>query len=276
MNQRQAEHDRYFRVRRSGAGAPLVAFYEAAIVAYHRLLREILDGYSLTPIELGHLRGALEGILFRLQPPDRSAATSRARSPVPIVAVPPVGQVDVLRRWVRGHHVFFILIQALLLAHEWLSRAMHVAQPSGVHAMLDWATELWWAAGAAFRFAGDFDQRLYATIVRPSMCPPYLSEGFSGLHSVDHAELMGLLKAARPTIDDRRLMHPAAHRSYLWALSSVYDSHVYVCEEFVNQGPSLKGNASSKYLSSAVAVLGGPLKQRAMTNAGAPPLFEED
>lgn len=274
-NPLQAEYDRYFRVRRVETTAPLAAFYEATVIAYYRLLAESLEGHSLTPVELGYLRGALEGVLLRLQTPDRSPASRSLRRPAVAFATPPRGQVDVLRRWVRGHHAFFVMIQALLLAHEWLSRAMRSGEPARIQAMLNWATELWWAAGAAFRFAGDFEQDLYATIVRPSMCPPHVSDGFSGLHSPDHTELMGQLKASRAALDDRCLTHPVEHRSYLSALSSVYDSHVYVCEEFVGNGPSLKGTAS-RYGSNATAVLGGPLKQRAMAHAGAPSVVDED
>ena len=271
LSPRQIEYDRYFRVRRAESSAPLRVYYDATIVAYHRLLRESLCEHSLTPIEFGQLRAGLEGVLFRLRSPEHPVSV-RCPPPRP---VPPAGAVGeplppdrALRRWVRGHHAFFVLIQGLLLGHERLVRAMRAGQSPRIQAMLDWTVELWWASAAAFRLAGDFDAHAYATIVRPSMAPPHVSEGFSGLHSADHTELIGMLKATRPAIEDRCVTHPAEHRSYLWALSSVYDSHVYVCEELVGDGPSLK-HSGSRYGARATAVLARPLKQRAMYGGGA-------
>jgi hypothetical protein len=272
LSPRQVEYDWYFRVRRAESSAPLSAFYDAVVVAYHRLLRESLNEHSLTPIEFGQLRAGLEGVLFRLRSPEPPVSVRCARprpSPSAASAGEPLPPDRALRRWMRGHHAFFVLIQGLLLAHERLVRAMRAGQSPRIQAMLDWTIELWWAAAGAFRLAGDFDAQAYATVVRPSMSPPHVSEGFSGLHSADHTELIGMLKATRGAIEDRCVTHPAEHRSYLWALSSVYDSHVYVCEEFVGDGPSLK-SSGSRYGSRATAVLAGPLKQRAMYGAGAP------
>ncbi len=190
-----------------------------------------------------------------------SVQCARPRPSPPAAAVgDPLPPDRALRRWVRGHHAFFVLIQGLLLGHEQLVRAMRAGQPLRIQAMLDWTVELWWASAAAFRLAGDFDAHAYATVVRPSMSSPHVSEGFSGLHSADHTELIGMLKATRSAIEDRCVTHPAEHRSYLWALSSVYDSHVYVCEEFVGDGSSLK-SSGSRYGARATAVLAGPLKR---------------
>src|SRR5204862_471760 len=82
---------------------------------------------------------------------------------------------DPLRRWRVGHHVFFALIQSLVVTFHWFSSAIAAADLDAAQAALELAATLMWGSAAAFRFAGDFPPEEYDEVVRPSMMPPNLA-----------------------------------------------------------------------------------------------------
>jgi hypothetical protein len=148
--------------------------------------------------------------------------------------------VSPLQRWQNGHWLFSVLLQGLILAHKQLALALQQQDWPAVNAALTDATQLWWTCAAAFHFAGDFSRAAYTDIVRPSMEPPHEREGFSGLLSVDHHYLVKHLRALKPLLETLPVELQRRHRTYLWALDAMYESHAWVCAFHVGRGGSLK------------------------------------
>jgi hypothetical protein len=152
--------------------------------------------------------------------------------------------LEALRRWENGHHLFFVLIQGLIVVHQRLEQALRNEDwPAANDALTD-ATQLWWACAAAFHFTGDFTQDAYETSVRPSMEPPRERDGFSGLHSADHSYLLQLLRTLKPLLETLPPELKRRHGTYLWSLDALYESHAMVCERHVGSKPSLKMEAA--------------------------------
>ena len=255
------EFDTYFRVERIDEADGRVVLGEALLVAYHQFLTDLGLGTSLLPLELGHLTASVERMLCVLADDGPAAPASRT----PPEAAPPAqaAVVDAMTRWVTGHHLFFALVQSLIVVHEWLERALRENGLHDAREALVVATELWWACAAAFRFAGDFPAQAYTDTVRPSMAPPFVSEGFSGSLFSDHVYLLRRLKRMKPALQALPRELRAQHRQYLNALDSVYCSHAFVCERFVGSAASLRDSARGTE-ASAAATIRGRLKQRAV------------
>lgn len=146
-------------------------------------------------------------------------------------------------RWKRGHHVFHVYLTAmnslledclgLLAGREWQS----------LEAELDELTNLYDASTAGMRYAADFAPDDYTEVVRPSMEPPFLSPGFSGVMNREHREMLSgvrCLRAAirrepagvpRPVGDAWTRLEDAQRRNRA--------SHEFVCRRFVPDGVSL-------------------------------------
>lgn len=260
----EREYDAYFGVRRDRDDAPRAVFHDAVLIAYAQLLDESLRGPPPRPIEFGLLCAALEDLLHRSARPGGAPAADAegALAPAPLTA-----DVAALRRWRRGHHVFFVLIAGLVITHGALRRCLEAGDEAGARGGLRLATDLWWAAAAALPFAGDLPPGSYESVIRPSMQPPHTSREFSGLHSADHAVLIRQLRGLR----DRMAALPEAlvtqHHSYLRSLRVVYQSHAAVCEHFVGRQPSLVGRRT--HARPAPEVLRTTLQQRTLALAGA-------
>ena len=151
---------------------------------------------------------------------------------------------EALMRWENGHHLFFVLIQALIVVHKRLEQALNNKDWKAGNEHLTDATQLWWACAAAFHFTGDFTPEAFDTIIRPSMAPPHEREGFSGLLSADHGYLMKSLKTLKPLLETLPPELKRRHRTYLWGLDAMYESHAMVCELHVGNNPSLKMEAA--------------------------------
>ncbi len=161
---------------------------------------------------------------------------------------------DALRRWVRGHRIFMVLIQGLVIAVDELADTVARAESDQAAEALDLAASLMRASEAALRFAGDFTREEYQDLVRPTLMPPAAPPGLSGLHWRDHehlvkrlAEVRQLLAGVDPTLVPLR----AAFRE---AYAAAYDAHRFVCARFVGEdvGSLLMTPKSKK---SAVGVL---------------------
>jgi hypothetical protein len=175
-------------------------------------------------------------------------------------------RIDSLKRWETGHHLFSVLIQATIVAHKHLERSIVRQDWISVNDSLAEATQLWFACAAAFHYTADFAPSDFDTIVRPSMEPPYELEGFSGLFSPDHAQLIQTLGKLKPLL---RTLPPECkrrHATYLWAVDAVYESHAWVCKLQVGDKPSLKGQAAGDDIPAPDKIRG--LKTRTLRLAG--------
>jgi hypothetical protein len=266
-SERNTEYDVYFGVQRHLGGDPLVCLCEAALVAYYRLMLDSLRGHSLGPVELAHLQGTFEAII-----------SSLAGTPVPAPADPMAtgastgtrmaAPVDAMVRWKLGHHAFFVLIQMLIVAHARLAAALNQGHLGVAHEAFSLSTRLWWGTAATFRYTADFDADDYENIVRPSMSPPFLKEGFSGLFSPDHSHLLRIVKSIRPSLQALPEALCRDHQLYLEGLDVMYEAHAFVCEQFVGGGRSLKGGSYKDPSTSAPNIIRRDLKSRTMLLAG--------
>lgn len=113
-----------------------------------------------------------------------SRVTAAARAPFDTERVD--GARGPLRRWKLGHQVFHLLLTAM---NSGLDEAL-AATRSGAWPQLPDGLEqlrlLYDSATAAMEYASDFPAAAYRDEVRPTMAPPHLPPGFSGVFNRDH------------------------------------------------------------------------------------------
>lgn len=155
-------------------------------------------------------------------------------------------KVDAMARWRIGHHGFFLLIQGIVAALLRFESAIKVNDLEAAGSALEKATSLMWGSAAALHFAGDFVGEDYDQIVRVAMSPPNVSDGFSGLLSLDHACMINVLKRLKPVFEKLPATLKHQHEKLLWAMAAAYDSHKFVCSKFKGgEMPSLRMSKES-------------------------------
>jgi hypothetical protein len=238
-----AEYDAYFAVVRVG-DEPARALLRGALVAYAEVLHDKSEGGSaLTPEEWNTLRIAFSALFAFMRAPDAGPPQDRCahaarRTPRARREARPVHPLE---RWRIGHHVFFVLIQGLIMAFRCFEHAMAARDLQQAGAALDLATALMHGSATALRVASDFPPDDYERVVRPSMSPPHVSSGFSGLLSVDHKVMLTVIRRLRPLLAEMPTGLEEKHSRYLVAASAAYDAHKYVCERFKGDAqPSLR------------------------------------
>lgn len=162
--------------------------------------------------------------------------------------------VNALTRWKTGHKAFFIHLQGLIVALRRFRSAIEAGDLDAADTQLRAAASLMFSSAALMRFTGDFSSEDYATEVRPTMSPPNTIEGFSGLLSRDHREVVSLIGQLKPVFARLpRRLHDS-RQLFLAGAAAVYESHKYVCELFGGgETNSLRMNESSE--KSSVEVL---------------------
>ncbi|WP_156338909.1 non-ribosomal peptide synthetase [Chondromyces crocatus] len=140
-----------------------------------------------------------------------------------------------LARWIHGHHVFFPLIQALLVTHALVLESLQENELARASEALWLSSLLLRASGVAMKLAGDMTPEAYADVVRPAM-----PEGFSGLMSADHAALMKLVRGLKRCTDDPPHALRAPLRAYRLAVGAAYGAHIHVCAHHVGSHASLR------------------------------------
>ncbi|SFB25641.1 hypothetical protein SAMN05216266_10744 [Amycolatopsis marina] len=148
-------------------------------------------------------------------------------------------------RWKLGHQLFHLhlaTMNGLLLQGEHALEKSHWPELEAVFGRL---TVLYDAATATMRYAADFSQELYERVIRPSMAPPFMTPGFSGVLNIEHEQMLNRLTALRRGFKsaDRAGRAPGDVRdaaTRLWsAQSRNRRHHIFVCEQFVPEGKSL-------------------------------------
>jgi hypothetical protein len=134
------------------------------------------------------------------------------------------------RRWLRGHQIFLILIQAMIQITATMADPARSARRDDALAML---TTLFEASAAAMRHTANFDPLIYDRMIRPSMAPPHIVNGFSGLFSSDHRMLLQLLRSEGETLRQGAFACPHLQAKMIAALGKLYDDHGAVCAQFV-------------------------------------------
>jgi hypothetical protein len=155
--------------------------------------------------------------------------------------------VKALTRWKTGHKAFLIHLQGLIVALRRFRSAIEGDDLDAADDHLRAAAGLMFSSAALMRFTGDFDRQAYETVVRPSMCPPNTIEGFSGLLSRDHREVVRLIGQLKPIFAALPKRLHDSRQLFLAGAAAVYESHKYVCELFGGGATnSLRMNESSE------------------------------
>lgn len=246
------------------SGDPLLVLIEGIFQGYRELLQEaLMAGTSVDAQQWTNLRNGFESMLRYIaqQPVNRSAD---APLYLPTTTRECHDDYDPLRRWVLGHHVFYVLIQSLIVAIDCFNSEIESDNLEEAETALALATVLMWSSESALRFAGDFSVTGYNDVVRPSMMPPHAPPGLSGQFSRDHVYLVKFMTGLKQIFAH---LHPSLrpqHEQFMQALQTAYESHKFVCDRFVSseQG-SLRMNATSK--NTAADVLEGLKKVRLKT-----------
>ena len=230
----RANDEVFHIVRVEGQTFPLLV--HSTLQGFVALLEEALSaGAKLTPVEWSRLRTAF-AVLFETF---RGEHVSEEMPPEAIVAPEPPAaarcdrQQNALQRWTRGHHMFMVVIQGLVVIFNCLRHELEASNLRTADALLRAATRLMMGVGPALRFTGDFGYSEYEKEVRPTLTPPAAPPGLSGLYWRDHEYLMKLLARMRPMLMNldaslRDHLHPLHE-----ALATAYESHKFVCGSFV-------------------------------------------
>ncbi len=230
-----ADLDAYCRIVRVTGDAPWI-FLRGVLQANLILLEEVSEGgTSLAEDKLHRLDDAFAAVVSYL-----SAPSGHSAGRIGIWNAAPVRSSDAIRRWVRGHHIFVMLTQGLILALQDLEDALTDGRNSDVAAALDLATVLMEGSAIAFQFTGDFAPTQYRDTVRPTMMPPRAPEGLSGVLSVDHRCLLQILNRLRPRLKELQRLSRDRYGRFVTAFQAAYDDHIHVCSRFVGRKePSL-------------------------------------
>lgn len=238
-NRDDSSHDDFFRIRRV-EGHSYGIFVRTIIRAARVLSRDVDEApVTLAPARLDAIDRALSDLLSCvLGAPARDGARVtqwKTRG----------GRHRPMQRWVRGHQVFAAITQGLIFAFQEIGVQAHNENVGDCGHLVDLAITLLAGAAAALEFTGDFPPEDYSDIIRPSMRPPFVSETFSGLLSIDHRHFVKTLRASKPALDVIRERDTFRHDRLSQAVSNVYESHKFVCERFVGKLPSLRLETSS-------------------------------
>jgi hypothetical protein len=164
---------------------------------------------------------------------------------------PEAAPIDALLRWRRGHQVFFVLMQGLILSANLAIDAIVGGDISRARFALATATACMDGAGAALRYAGDFSPTQYARTVRPAMGPPLVNPRFSGLQARDHRVMLNRFQDVRLKIDRSTGALAGAYARFRHATAQAYAAHKFVCARFGGSSePSLRMAANSTSMAS--------------------------
>lgn len=154
----------------------------------------------------------------------------------------PSGPTDEPIRWLRGHHLFFVCLNALIIVLGRTQEALRAGELDRARVGLRNAISLLASTGACFRYTGDINPKVFKNTARASM---EIHEGFTGLWSKDHQVMIRLLKDTKSLF---ARLHPSDASlcvEFDHAVSHCWLNHVEVCSIAVGEQLSLNASASS-------------------------------
>ena len=184
--------------------------------------------------------------------------------PVPEVGPTSGDRATALRRWRCGHRLFFVVTQGIVSALSGLARAVSEDDRPTACSALSAAAALSRGAAAALRFTADFPAEAYADTVRPSMMPPGVPPGFSGVQGPDHRVLVELYRRMGPVFAS---LDPETWpiRAFQDASAEMFAAHMGVCDRFGGSAhPSIlmEANGHQDARVTATHVLDGLVRSR--------------
>ncbi len=229
-------YDAYFRIDRTHDPATWWA-------GAQRVARLVVDDLPATGLDEDLRADLLAGVSRLLLASASAPAHSGTTMPV---RTPPYGEDGVAaRRWKLGHHLFHHML-ALMNSHvDAIASALDESDPVTVGPLVEELTVLYDSATATMHYASSFPVSAYAETVRPSMEPPWMPPGFSGMFNREHETLLsgltGLKSRLRGRTADWSLPADvrAASRALWKAQSRNRREHKMICDRFVPGGGSL-------------------------------------
>ncbi|AZS70070.1 hypothetical protein DDE74_03155 [Streptomyces lydicus] len=154
-------------------------------------------------------------------------------------------QQTAVRRWKLGHHVFHLHLTVMNTYLASLEKSIDEEDWRSVTPLLTKLSRLYGAATSCMRYASDFPETAYESLIRPSMEPPWLNPGFSGKFNSDHERMLDLMRTIRTSL--KRAIRSGKvpeevekAATQLWrAQSHNRANHKLICEKFVPGGQSL-------------------------------------
>ena len=152
-------------------------------------------------------------------------------------------QRDAVHRWKFGHHVFHIFLASMnTRLVEAISRLEAQKWDEARVVLVDLAL-LYHAATAAMFYASDFPKTEYERLIRPSMMPPFASQGFSGVFNPEHVLMLDGMATLRRRYKEMGDLAPedvrVAWRKLVDAQRRNRRNHMKVCRHHVEGGESL-------------------------------------
>ena len=150
-------------------------------------------------------------------------------------------------RWKLGHQVFHLQLVAINSLLEESLQALKEGAYERFRRRISELCRLYDASTATMAYAACFEEEQYTSLIRPSMAPPYVSPGFSGLLNLDHERMLKRIKKLRRSLPARlgpaRSSWPAPVLEALSDLTGAVqrnrENHGLICKQFVADGVSL-------------------------------------
>lgn len=153
---------------------------------------------------------------------------------------------EAIYRWKQGHQIFHIVLVHMNTLINEAAETIIQDNPKKLVSILERLSILYDAATASMKYTVSFPVGKYNEVIRPSMMPPFLKPGFSGLQNSEHKTMIeGFtnLKANLITNFGDLTIWPEdiklAWGKVLEAQKRNRKSHGHVCQEFVPDGVSL-------------------------------------
>lgn len=253
-----ADYERYFRIVR---GAPDLLSWTRDVL---RLQSAVLAGLPASGLDASQRADVLTGLVhashvtlaawLRPRSPTDGPADGPPDKPPEVVTAAGSGEPwggpaggdfgDALRRWKLGHQLFHLLLTAMNSVLDDTLAGVRGAHWAPVCRDLERLRALYDAATAAMAYASDFPASAYRDEVRPTMEPPFLAPGFSGVLNREHQVTAERMRALREAFGDLPRTGPLAAvrraEALLWAAQRRNRrAHAAVCERCVPEGASL-------------------------------------
>lgn len=156
-------------------------------------------------------------------------------------------ELEAVLRWQLGHQVFHLQLVTMNSLIDTAQGHLKAQRYGRFRQSIHRLCRLFEASTATMAYASDFEKHWYDQVIRPSMAPPWVSPGFSGLLNQDHTVMLKQVKALRARLKQqlgkKRALWPkpvlAALDELTQAIQRNRDNHGLICQEFVPGGKSL-------------------------------------